>query len=1748
MLFRSTTKYCSDRNLTSCISATASTGSYIYPAPLRWCKTATTNYAYTTCQRDFDSSKSFIVPEYVGTVKPASPSAAAYGVVSVVTADSQHSITGMQVDGVSIINTTVTGTTAANFATSLAQAINSSSFHSTPEYSACVGTRSADNTCTGSPNTTVTIFPQTASCGTGTATISGCTAQVGSVNNGRVITVSGPNTPGVAATGTITVGAGPAGNKAYNLAAVLAGAATISTSAISYTGDLSTAAGQQGAAAAIATKIGAGYTATASNGVVTVTATTAGAAGNGALSTTSGATSATATLTVGAINKSTTYQLDSISAGGTTISTGPMSGSSSSNTASTRQAALASAIAAGIGANGYTATASGGVVTITAPAGASGNGTIAYAATPAVKAVGTLTVAAASAGSQAYTINSVSAGATTISTSAISFTADLSTPAGQQTAAAAIAAKIGNGYSATAANGVVTVTANTAGVAGNQALSYTTPAAAQAGGSMTVSTGAAGSKTYKITNVSAGGTTLSSGTISFSADLSTSGGRDTAATAIAANIANGSAFAGAGTGKANLKAPAGLAGNGALTITGGTVATGSASFTVTSSGTNKTIPNITLGSTVVSGSTCTGSNTTNMATCLATAISGAGTGFTASSSGAVVTITANSAGTYANGTLSVSGGGVTVSTVSGTLTGGTSTPITVTTAPMSGGLNAVALTASGLSGGVDAPTPIPVTATTAFAGGTDSIPVSLSGISGGANGSLTVVMSLPNFAGGVDGNATPIRMNVGTFTRTDIVPCSGGAAATCYPEAATRIDCASSSGCTYNEEMTNFGNWYAYYRTHMQTMKTSAGLAFNALGASYRVGFSRLSKVGYGGVVDMTPTDFNNTGRQTWYTNLYGAVPNSSTPMPTALNAIGEMYANQSPYSYTGTGKVIQYPCQQNFVIIATDGMWNSMLTGSAVQNNDNVDNPARFCTKANGCFDGITSSPVVPSLSDVALYWYNGGSNTSTVSLRPDLETNMSVPGVVPAGTSDPNTHLHMSTFTLGLGVSGFMLYEPNYDTAPAVGGDYYNLITGAGSCPWNSGGLYVWPNPTMNTPAAVDDLWHAAVSGHGKYFSARNPSQVVTGLSAAIAAMAVRTGAASAAATSTPNVSQQDNDIFSATFTTVKWYGELFDQKIDPATGNVSSTIAWSSSNTVGQQVAGATDTRIIKMLDTAAGSPALKNFLYSTMTATEQSWFNNKGSLMVQYGALSASDQIIANSGTNLVNWMRGQTQYADDSIYRAYTLTTIGPTVPAVLPIVLGDIDTAKPAYVRDPRKSYPGTYAGYVTAQKTRPATVFAAANDGMLHAFEASSGNERWAYVPRITLSKLWKQAGTDYGSNHQFSTDGSPEIADIQIGANWKTVLVAGLNAGGRGYFAIDVTDPTTPVALWEFCADSTICSHSDPDMGLTFGNPQFGFWNNKWVVLVTSGYNNIPGTDGVNSGSGVGYLYVLDAATGTLLKKISTGVGDTTTPLGFSKITAITSNPQTDPNITYVYGGDNQGNLWRFDFTDPTFATVPVLKMATLGSAQPITTRPDVSTCVAGAGLQRVVLVGTGRLLGVSDTSTTGTESVYLVKDSGTALGSLNGATSMVKQTLSVLAGTGGSSFTLASPQAVNLSAQNGWYVDLTLNPGERVNLDPKIVFTTAVVVSNLPTSASACAIGGTSFNYQFNLCTGSFTDMTSKIVGGVLSNSSAAVGFIIVKLPSGSVKMITTTADGSKLTGTVKATASAAPRKSGWRTLKN
>jgi type IV pilus assembly protein PilY1 len=258
----------------------------------------------------------------------------------------------------------------------------------------------------------------------------------------------------------------------------------------------------------------------------------------------------------------------------------------------------------------------------------------------------------------------------------------------------------------------------------------------------------------------------------------------------------------------------------------------------------------------------------------------------------------------------------------------------------------------------------------------------------------------------------------------------------------------------------------------------------------------------------------------------------------------------------------------------------------------------------------------------------------------------------------------------------------------------------------------------------------------------------------------------------------------------------------------------------------------------------------------------------------------------------------------------------------------------------------------------------------------------------------------------------------------------------------------------------------------------------------------------------------------------------------------------------------------MWRFDFTGSSGAKVNM--MASAGAAQPITTRPDVTLCqvdtratdgsISSSAAEKVVVFGTGRLLALADVSNTDLQSVYALRDTTALTGVLDpkwrDGAFMAKQTLARVTGSGKDAYTISGAR-VDLSTQLGWFVDLDQNAGERVNLDPAIVSGSLTVVTNLPRSSSSCSVGGTSNVYQLNVCTGRAIDTTSDgtglngadaLAGYTLSNNSAAVGFIIIRLPSGALKMIATTANGETITERRMQAVTQGARRSGWRRVRN
>ncbi|MHB0926796.1 MAG: PilC/PilY family type IV pilus protein, partial [Gallionellaceae bacterium] len=827
------------------------------------------------------------------------------------------------------------------------------------------------------------------------------------------------------------------------------------------------------------------------------------------------------------------------------------------------------------------------------------------------------------------------------------------------------------------------------------------------------------------------------------------------------------------------------------------------------------------------------------------------------------------------------------------------------------------------------------------------------------------------------------------------------------------------------------------------------------------------------------------------------------------------------------------------------------------------------------------TTGGVSNTLADVAEYYYVTDLRDSSLGNCTGALGTSVCGNNVPSTGLDAASWQHMTTFTLGLGARGRMVYSPTYLTDTS--GDFFSVkngVTANGStiCSWLSSGVCNWPAPASNSINNIDDLWHAAVNGRGNYFSATDPVTLASGISTALAGISTRSGASAAATTSNPNVTSGDNFVFSSTFTTTDWDGELVRQQLDLTTGATSSTVDWAaqakldtkaaltakaasrtiyaydSTNANGNYLKAFNETNfggnsyfniphistspdgLTQMLCASASICASAPWQATKSYAVGERFFNTGTNVVYQvataytsgatFGATDTTNaSVVANPGNDLVNFLRGDRTHegaeTDNTKYyrnRAH---------------ILGDIVNAEAVYVKAPLFNYSASgYSAFVTAKASRQGMVYAAANDGMLHAFYAgdgsmdpatgltpgatsiTGGDEAWTYIPSLVLPNLYKLADKGYGTvgKHRYFVDGTPVTGDICptapatdcTSATWKTILVGGLNKGGRGYYALDITNPAAPKALWEF---------TNENLGYTYGNPKITrLTDGTWVVMVTSGYNNVPGTPTASDvGDGVGRLYVLNAATGVLIKQISTGIGDTTTPSGLARIAVRVTDATTDNTALAVYGGDMLGNLWRFDVSVNSSDIAALGYNATIdiggagndaqllttligptGVVQPITTKPELGD-VNGI---KVIYVGTGRYLGPDDSADHTTQSIYAIEDPLTVGTTASTAIYANPRTLGTFKNQTPTSTTCPSGSpttictvgqvvrtspnlTVSIGSDHGWYMDL-LDTGERANTDPTLSLGTLGFTTNVP-NTDTCTVGGYSYRYFFDYKTG-------------------------------------------------------------------
>jgi len=807
----------------------------------------------------------------------------------------------------------------------------------------------------------------------------------------------------------------------------------------------------------------------------------------------------------------------------------------------------------------------------------------------------------------------------------------------------------------------------------------------------------------------------------------------------------------------------------------------------------------------------------------------------------------------------------------------------------------------------------------------------------------------------------------------------------------------------------------------------------------------------------------------------------------------------------------ILYSCQRNFILGIGDvnthrdknlpgatGTVDEPTKPAAVANDNTVDT-VRYTNRAFN----------IQGLGNPNINNYSGRNNSAgmvgmafyanTVDIRPD-------------DTSQPQTigKQTIQTFWVDVLENPFVTNNQFY-LAAKYGGftvpDAFNPLTWTGPLPvewWSTSGQ------TVGTQQRPDN-----------YFTAGQPDAMVASLTQAFERITAALEAFTTSfSTSLPQVAESGNASYSALYDPNDWSGEIIASELSfNSFGEPQLSERWRATSRLASQLAG-TGWDTARRVVTFNGSQGVPFRFTATPSATTMT--------AAQLANLDTphDDPNLADR-QNFINYVRGDRTHERSSTVvgstRAYRTRTQ----------LLGDIVGSRARPVGPPAlplsdATNPG-YGAFKIAYRNRPTMVYVGANDGMMHAFNGSlsgtdSGRELFAYIPSRVISGVTAPAadglaylgGVIGGNAHRYLVNATPNVFDVDFGrtwtgtaigttTNWRSLLIGGLGKGGRGYYAIDVTDPasitTEAIAagrvLWEF---PNPADNDALNIGFTFGDPivvktrKYG-----WTVIFPSGYNSTGAGGAVQGG---GYLYLVNPTNGRLLERIATGEGSATADAGLAHINAYI-NDLSDGYADAVYGGDLLGNLWRFDLTAATGPLPAPVRLARFvhptDGAQPITTKPMIE--ISPRDRSRYVLVGTGRLLDSTDIGSNQMQTFYSIRDGNAirpnASSDLPPGVGFPIERNELQANTN----VLTGVTLSATSTTMGWYFDLGKNSTNTVawrqTAESTSFFGTVAFAPTLPTS-DACNPSGVSRIYSVDIASG-----TTKLISGTSLSAFLAGG---------------------------------------------
>jgi type IV pilus assembly protein PilY1 len=570
---------------------------------------------------------------------------------------------------------------------------------------------------------------------------------------------------------------------------------------------------------------------------------------------------------------------------------------------------------------------------------------------------------------------------------------------------------------------------------------------------------------------------------------------------------------------------------------------------------------------------------------------------------------------------------------------------------------------------------------------------------------------------------------------------------------------------------------------------------------------------------------------------------------------------------------------------------------------------------------------------------------------------------------------------------------------------------------------------------------------------YLATTPEETALRIRAGLEDIKSEEGAQSSVAVSTFNLLASDGKAYEASYNPAGWVGDLTASPVNMTTGAISTTPTWSASTLL---TARDWTTRVIFTANAAGTGIAFTDANIGTTVNPSSA-----------YAAVSA----------HVVDYLRGK-RTGEGTTFRTRTG-------------LMGAVINAEPII--------DGTGVVYV------------ASSEGMLHAFNTATGAEEWAFVPYPTLAEIGKTVQREY--SFKTKLDGTPTIGKYTDGG--AKLLVAGMGAAGRGFYALDVTNPkglsesgAAAQVKWRF--PSTATAAYQANVGYTVGRPLVVKTATQgYVVLVTSGYDNSEAI-----GDGKGRLWMLNASTGAVIREFTTTYGSVGAEAGLSQVAAYRENTGT---ARYVYGGDLLGNLWKFDLDTGSTTLVTTLLDAS-NNPQPVTTAPQLTKI----NNKPVIMIATGRLLDITDFGSSSVQSVYAVVDDGSG-------TAVPRSNMNALTHN---TATKEITGIVDWVGKRGWYVDLPA--GEHVNVDPKFALGWLFVNAN-SAGGSNCAQGAS--GYKIFVRSGSGTSDS-------LSTTSNATSPVLVQLNEGALIRWTRLNNGGIKPDPFTLSKTYAPRSNAWR----